>query len=257
MNSQLIETELIESNIFIIWFNNHPVNAISTNFLIQLNSVLDNIEKDQSIRCLFIGSKLKHFCAGADLKEREKFTELQTIKFLNNINSTFNRIEKLKIPVISLMKGAVLGGGAELSLCADFRIADQTLKIGFPETGLGIIPGAGGTYRLPKIIGIQSAKKLIFTAKSISSKLALKLQLIDIESDNLLEDAIQFSKSIIRNAPIAIAFAKKSINEGFNYDLKTGLEIERNAYKNTIGTNDRYEALKAFKEKRKPFWHNN
>ena len=257
MISKLIETEFIEDNIFIIWFNNSPVNAISIEFLCQLNIILDKVENDKSIRCLLIGSKIKHFCAGADLKERETFTQDQTIEFLNNINSIFNRIENLIIPVISLLKGATLGGGAELSLCSDFRIADQTLKIGFPETSLGIIPGAGGTYRLPRIIGIQSAKKLIYTAKPISSKLALKAELIDIESNNLLEDAVQFSKSFIINSPIGIASAKNSINNNFNEELKIGLQIERNAYKNTIGTNDRLEALKAFKEKRNPTWRNN
>lgn len=253
----LIELESLKNNISIIWFKNEPVNAISLEFLVQFKSILDKIKKNHTIRCLIIGSKIKHFCAGADLKERKLFSQNKTINFLQSINQTFTTLESLPIPTISMLKGATLGGGAELSLCTDFRIADSTLKIGFPETSLGIIPGAGGTYRLPKIIGIQNSKYLIYTAKKISSKTAKDLGLVDVISENLFEESEKLAISLIKNSPIGLSSAKSAINNSFNMDYKSGLDIERNAYLKTIGTNDRNEALKAFKEKRKPVWHNN
>ena len=256
MSSQIVYIEPLENNISIIWFDNPPISAISIEFLNQLNLNIEKIKNDRNIRCLLIGSKTKHFCAGADLKERSSFTNSQTIEFLTNINNTFNEIEDLNIPVIAMLNGATLGGGAELSLCADFRISDSTLKIGFPETSLGIIPGAGGTYRLPRILGIQKAKKLIYSAEILNSKTAFDLNLIDNVSDNIIDDTIEFANTIIKNSPIGISSAKSSINNNFNLDRSSGLKIENEAYSITLGTKDRQEALKAFKEKRKPIWQN-
>ncbi len=256
MENQLIDLELIEDNIYILSFNNSPVNAISIQFLQEFNSSINLIIKDLSARCLVISSKLKHFCAGADLKERSQFTNQETIHFLNNLNNVFNKIDNMTIPVIASLEGAVLGGGAELALCCDFRIASQNIKIGFPETSLGIIPGAGGTFRLPKIIGLANAKRYIYTAKIINSKKALDIGLIDQIAENPLDNSILLAREIIKNAPIAINSAKKSINNSFRENSKIGLEIERNAYLETLGTKDRLEALKAYNEKRKPKWRN-
>ncbi|MBC8198001.1 MAG: enoyl-CoA hydratase/isomerase family protein [Candidatus Marinimicrobia bacterium] len=256
MKNNLIDVELIEDNIYVLSFNNSPVNAISIQFLREFNSSINLIIKNHNARCLIISSKLKHFCAGADLKERSQFTHQETIHFLDNLNNVFNKIDNMNIPVIASLDGAVLGGGAELALCCDFRIASQHIKIGFPETGLGIIPGAGGTYRLPKIIGLSNAKRYIYTANIINSQKALEIGLIDEISINPLDNSIRLAREIKKNAPIAINSAKKSINNSFRLNLKKGLEVERNAYLETLGTKDRQEALKAFNEKRKPIWRN-
>ncbi len=249
-------TEKIQNDIIIIWFNNPPVNAITFEFLNQLNKILDYINNDKNIRCLLIGSKANHFCAGADLKERIKFNKSETLKFISFINNTYNRIEDLNIPVIAMLNGATLGGGAELSLCADFRLADKSLQIGFPETSLGIIPGAGGTYRLPKVIGIQKAKCIIFTAQNLNYKKAMEINLIDEISNDLISDSITFAKLILKNSPIGLKYSKISINDSFYKDRSTGLKIENKNYKNILGTKDRLEALKAFNDKRKPIWQN-
>jgi len=257
MQNKLIENEKIQNNIYVLWLYNPPVNAISTDFLYQLEYSINKIKNDNKVRCLIIGSKLKHFCAGADLKERSKFTNSQTIDFLDKINAVFNRIENLNIPVICSLNGAVLGGGVELALCCDFRLVGHNLKIGFPETSLGIIPGAGGTYRLSRNIGITNAKKIIFTSQIMNSNEALNINLIDDISSNSFDASIQLAKNIVINAPLAVGAAKSSINNGINKDLISGLSIERNSYLQILGTKDREEALKAFMEKRNPKWENN
>ncbi len=254
MKSRLVYIESLNYNISIIWLDNPPVNSISKEFLNQLNTCINYIKDDKKIRCLLIGSKIKHFCAGADLKERLTFSNSETLNFLKQINSTFNNIEDLNIPVIAMLTGATLGGGAELSLSADFRIADSTLKFGFPETGLGIIPGAGGTYRLPKLLGLQRAKKMIYTGECLNFKKALEIMLIDDFSNTPIKKSIKLANIIIENSPLAISSAKHSINNNFNKDREYGLNIEQESYLKVLGTKDRLEALKAFKEHRKPLW---
>jgi methylglutaconyl-CoA hydratase len=256
MNSPLIEMKIIDKNIYILFFINPPVNAISIQLLKEINNIIEMIDSDINARCLIIASKIKHFCAGADLKERSKFSMEDTINFLNNLNNIYNKIENIKIPTIASLTGAVLGGGAELALCCDFRIASHNIKIGFPETSLGVIPGAGGTYRLPKIIGLSNAKKYIYTAKTMNSNKAIEIGLIDKTVNDPLIESILLAKEIKKNAPIAINSAKESINNSFGLSSKKGSEIEKKAYLVTLETMDRQEALNAFIEKREPVWRN-
>ncbi|RFU68672.1 enoyl-CoA hydratase [Bacillus sp. V59.32b] len=230
-------------------------NALSLTMLHGLSDVLNELQSDDSVRCVILtGAGDKAFCAGADLKERAGMNETEVTQTVKLIGDTISNVEKLPQPVIAAINGAAFGGGLELALACDIRLATKTAKMGLTETSLGIIPGAGGTQRLPRIIGTAKAKELIFTAKRIDAFEAERIGLISTISDNnqLLNEALSLANEIARNAPIAVQAAKKAINQGIESDLKTGLEIEEIGYRKTLHTSDRLEGLNAFKEKRKP-----
>jgi methylglutaconyl-CoA hydratase len=230
-------------------------NALSLEMLEAFQKALDEIKYDKSVRCVIItGAGEKAFCAGADLKERAGMDTVQVRKTVALIRGNINAIEALPQPVIAAINGVAFGGGTELALACDIRIASETAKMGLTETSLGIIPGAGGTQRLPRLVGKGRAKELIFTARRIDAWEAREIGLVEhvASSHSLLEKAQEIASQIVRNGPIAVAQAKFAIDKGYDVDLATGLAIEQNAYEITIPTKDRLEGLQAFKEKRKP-----
>ncbi|WP_404459380.1 enoyl-CoA hydratase [Oceanobacillus kapialis] len=256
---RLITCELIEDGRIAILTLNRPeaANALSTNLLEELNRQIHQIEQSPTIRCVIItGAGNKAFCAGADLKERQGMGEEQVVQAVQNIGDTITALENLPIPVIAAINGAAFGGGLELALACDMRIASHQIKMGLTETSLAIIPGAGGTQRLPRLIGIGQAKRLIYTGKPIGAEEAYRIHLIEEISsqDDLVNRAIAIASDIASNGPIAIRQAKFAMDGGIQTDLETGLKIERLAYKETIPTSDRIEGLTAFKEKRKPIY---
>lgn len=255
MTPTSIQLEKINERIAILTLNRpKAANAMSLAMLDELNQTIDEIKKDQEIVCLIItGAGKKAFCAGADLKERSNMSDPKVIQTVKYIGDTITRIEELPIPVIAAINGAAYGGGLELALACDLRIALSQGKLGLTETSLAIIPGAGGTQRLPRLIGLGQAKRLIYTAKPINGEEALKLGLVEyIYDENILDHAIRLAKTISENGPIALQQAKQAIDQGIQVDLKTGKLIEFLAYQKTIPTKDRLEGLKAFQEKRKP-----
>lgn len=232
-------------------------NALSINMLEQLRDVVSSCKFDRSVRCLVItGAGEKVFCAGADLKERTAMDMDQVRKTVSFIRECINDLEALSKPVIAAVNGAAIGGGMELALACDIRIASETAAFALAETSLGIIPGAGGTQRLPRLIGKGRAKELIFTTRKVGAAEAREIGLIEYvtSSESLLDKALEIARQIVRNAPIAIAQAKFAIDKGFDVDLNTALSIEQNAYEVTIPTADRLEGLQAFKEKRFPIF---
>ncbi|MCK9905687.1 enoyl-CoA hydratase-related protein, partial [Frankia sp. Cpl3] len=196
------------------------------------------------------GAGEKAFCAGADLKERRAMSEQQVQLFVRTIRDTFSELDRLPKPVIAAINGIALGGGTELALACDLRVLSETAEMGLTETSLGIIPGAGGTQRLPRLIGKGKAKELIFTARRVSSTEALEIGLVNrvVQAENVMSAALELAQQIVQNAPIALAQAKFAIDYGLEADLATGLAIESNAYQVTIPTKDRLEGLEAFKE---------
>ena len=167
-------------------------------------------------------------------------------------------LEQMECPTIAVVDGAALGGGTELALCTDIRVCTKDAIFGLPETGLAIIPGAGGTQRLPRLIGISKAKELIFTGDKVTADAALSMGLVNhvCQDFNLAtEKAIEIAKKIGEKGPIAIRAAKKAIDGGEADDLKKGLELEDKQYQKVLNTEDRLEGLKAFAEKRKPVYH--
>lgn len=255
-----IKVEVIsDDGIMKISFNRtKKANAMGRTMLSQLKETIDMLNLDSSkniARCVILTSQSdKVFSAGADLKERSKMTMEEASLFVSTLRSTFADLATLPMPVIACVEGSALGGGLEIALTADIIIAGRNALFGLPETSLAIIPGAGGTQRLPRLIGTAQAKELIFTGKKIDSATALEYGLVQYEVDagGTESKAIEIATQIVSNGPLAIRAAKEAINQGMNTNIENGLEIEKNCYASIIPTNDRLEGLQAFKEKRRP-----
>ncbi|QKY69134.1 enoyl-CoA hydratase [Lentibacillus sp. CBA3610] len=256
--ASLINYEIKDGHIAVLTLNRpEAMNAMSKGLLDELNELVQKINGDDAIRCTIItASGEKTFCAGADLKERKGMTEEQVVDAVQSIGSIAANIENMKMPVIAAINGAAFGGGLELALACDIRIAADHAKMGLTETSLAIIPGAGGTQRLPRLIGPGQAKRLIFSAKPVTAEEAYQLGVAEqvASSDNLLQEAIEMAQLIAKNGPVALRQAKLAINKGLQTDITTGLSIEHLCYKETVSTEDRLEGLQAFKEKRKPVY---
>lgn len=229
-------------------------NALSSLMLDELNDVVETIHADNTVRVVIITGAGNVFSAGADLKERREMTDQEVVRAVKKIGDTVSNVEQLSIPVIAAINGAAYGGGLELALACDIRMAAREIKMGLTETSLAIIPGAGGTQRLPRLIGIGQAKRLIYTATPVDAIEAHKLGLVELitNKEDLQTEALNTARRIAMNGPIAVRQAKAAIDYGMETDLQTGLFIEHASYKETIQTKDRLEGLQAFSEKRKP-----
>ncbi|MBR0641011.1 enoyl-CoA hydratase [Bacillus safensis] len=254
--TSLVHFSIQDEQIGIMTLNRpEQANSLSSTMLEEMNQIIQEIKHNESIRCLLItGAGSKVFCAGADLKERRLMTEAEAKGAVLSIQQTFIEIESIPVPVIAVMNGHALGGGLELALACDLRIARAGARLGLPETGLAIIPGAGGTQRLPRLIGLGKAKELIFTGASLQAEEAIQIGLIEHMSvaDSLMNDAISLAKQIIKNGPLALKEAKQAIQSSLDHDLYTGITKEYEAYLRLIDTADRTEGLQAFQEKRTP-----
>lgn len=246
----------IENHIAVVTINREEsLNAFNYETLLELQSKVEEIRVNPEIRAvIFIGTGEKAFSVGADLKERKNLTDEQVKRNLYKINEVFNSIDQLSQPTIAAINGFAFGGGMELALACDFRIAANTAVMGLTETSLAIIPGAGGTQRLPRLIGQTKALELILTARRLTADEAFRYGILTnvVERRQLLPESIAFCTGLLVNGPIALQQAKFAIKNGMNTDLSTGLQIERKAYEVTLPTEDRVEALQAFAEKRKP-----
>jgi len=257
----MIENNLnikIRNEVATISMNRKPVNALSNNLLKSLKESFDKLETKKDVRVIVLKSDLNHFSAGADLKQRSIMTNNDSQSALDVFRECFHTIERSSKVTVCKINGYCLGGGAELSLCFDFRIATPDAIIGFPEVGIGIIPGAGGTQRLPRIIGFSNAKYWIYTAKKFKAVEALNCKFVDFiyDSESIDSEISKLIDEILSNSPFGVRCAKQAIQDGFNLSLEDGLDIERTKYNITVKTEDRKEALKAFTEKRKPVWKN-
>lgn len=248
----------VQDGVLVLTLNRPKVmNAFNFDLLNALKEQVEALRFKEDIRVVIItGSGQKAFCAGADLKERADMSERQVKAFIFTIRNLFTAIEDLNKPVIAAINGVALGGGMELCLACDIRIAAANASMGLTETRLAIIPGAGGTQRLPRLIGRGKAKELIFTGRRIDAQEALQIGLVNkiCEKEALLDECQKMAAMICDAGPIAIEQAKYAINNGLETDLHTGLGIESNAYWVTIPTEDRLEGLAAFREKRKPVY---
>lgn len=230
-------------------------NAIGKDMLRGLQNTFEAISKDSSANVLMIHSKVpKVFCAGADLKERKMMSSSEVRDFVNTLRATFSFLEVLCIPTIAVIEGAALGGGLEMALSCDLRICGEEAVMGLPETGLAIIPGAGGTQRLPRIVGKALAKELIFTGRKIGGREAMSIGLVNccVPAGEAHIKALEIARNINEKGPIAVRMAKKAIDEGLEVHKTSALALEEECYEQTLNTNDRLEALAAFAEKRKP-----
>lgn len=231
------------------------MNSFNFELLHALQEQVNAVRFDRDVRVVIItGAGEKAFCSGADLKERATLSPDQVKEFIFTIRNLFTSIEQLNKAVIAAVNGVALGGGTELALVCDIRIASMNASMGLTETRLAIIPGAGGTQRLPRLVGRGKAKELIFTGQRIGADESLNIGLVNkiCEQKDLLDECKKMAAMICETGPIAIEQAKYAINYGIEADLHTGLALESNAYWVTIPTEDRLEGLAAFREKRKP-----
>jgi enoyl-CoA hydratase len=231
------------------------LNCFNYETLQELGNTVESLHSDPDVRVvIFTGAGEKAFSAGADLKERKNLTEAEVRRNVKKIRDVFSAVAELPQPTIAAVNGFAFGGGFELMLACDFKIATEGALMGLTEVSWGIIPGAGGTQRLSRLIGEMKAKELIFTARKITAEKALELGILTsvASQENVMSACKDLAEEILQNAPIAVRQAKYAIQHGSSADLQTGLAIESKAYEVTIPTKDRVEALNAFSEKRKP-----
>ncbi len=230
-------------------------NTLSRAMVAWLRENLRRIETRRTLRCVVLtGAGEKAFCAGADLKERAGMSEEEVRAFLRSLRESLRAIEQAPTVFVAALNGVALGGGLELALACDLRIAAAHAEMGLPEVGLGIIPGAGGTQRLPRAIGLGRAKELILTGRRVGAAEALSLGLVSrvAPAGGLRAAALELAGQVARNAPISLRQAKRAVDGGFGLPLDEGLDLEHRMYQDCLGTRDRLEALRAFAEKRAP-----
>ncbi len=238
----------------VITINNpKQLNALNSQVLDDLNAALDQINVD-TVRCVIVtGSGEKAFVAGADITEMKDLDQAGGTAFGKKGNDIFRRIETFPIPFIAAVNGFALGGGNELSLACDFRIASENAVFGQPEAGLGITPGFGGTQRLARAVGPGYAKQMIYTARNIKAPEALRIGLVNavVPQEELMPLAEKLAGQIAVNAPIAVRQCKKAINEGLELNMDDAVALEEKLFGECFATADQKEGMTAFVEKRK------
>ena len=230
------------------------LNALSSEVLTDLNLVLDEVEKHEDIRVVIVsGQGDKAFVAGADIKEMDQMSPMQAFEYMTYANDTFTRLSDLTQPTIAVLNGYALGGGLELALSTDIRIGFEKTMVGFPEVGLGIIPGFAGTQRMSRLIGTSKTKELIYTARIVKGNEAYDLGILNklVPAEELLSSAEELAKSIMKNAPLAVEKAKHVIQVGSELPLKNAIRLETEAEALLFSTEDKVEGMRAFVEKRK------
>ncbi|XP_028071801.1 probable enoyl-CoA hydratase 2, mitochondrial isoform X2 [Camellia sinensis] len=230
-------------------------NSIGKDMLRGLQHSFEAINRDSSANILMISSSVPRvFCAGADLKERKTMSSSEVQAFVNSLRSTFSYLEALHIPTIAVIEGAALGGGLEMALSCDLRICGEDAVLGLPETGLAIIPGAGGTQRLPRLVGRSVAKELIFCGRKVGGRDAVSMGLVNhcVPAGEAHLKALEIAWNINQKGPLALRMAKRAINEGLEVDMASALALEEECYEQLLNTKDRLEGLEAFAETRTP-----
>ncbi|HNX29241.1 MAG TPA: short-chain-enoyl-CoA hydratase [Syntrophomonadaceae bacterium] len=238
-----------------ILYINRPkaLNALNSDTLTELNTAIAEIANDDSIELLIItGAGDKAFVAGADIAYMQKLTAIEGREFGVLGQKTFMAIEAMEKPVIAAVNGFALGGGCELAMCCDFRIASSKGKFGQPEVGLGITPGFGGTQRLPRLVGEGMAKQLLFTADVIDAKEALRIGLVNqvVEPEELMNTVKAVAERILSKGRIAVKLTKAAVNNGTQADINTAMSIEADAFGLCFSTADQKEGMQAFLDKR-------
>jgi len=235
------------------------LNALNQDVLQELECAIYEIRQDQQVFVVIItGSGEKSFVAGADINAMKDMTVQEAIEFASLGQRVFHAIENLPMPTIAAVNGYALGGGCELALACDIVVASENAKFGQPEVNLGVIPGFGGTQRLPRRIGMNRAKELIFTGDIINAEEAKRIGLVNrvVPQDKLMEEVENLAKKIISRGPIAVKYAKKAMDYGIEAGLYPGMELEKSLFANLFVTMDQKEGMRAFVEKRPPKFQN-
>ena len=244
-----------EGHLAIVTINRpKALNALNSETLKDLDTVIENLENDKDIYAVILtGAGEKSFVAGADISEMKDLNEEEGQAFGALGNKVFRRLENLNKPVIAAIQGFALGGGCEISMACDIRIASEKALFGQPEVGLGITPGFGGTQRLARIVGLGKAKELIYTAQNIKADEAYRIGLVNkvVPLESLMDEAKAMANKIMANAPIAVRLCKDAINRGMQVDIDKAVAIEAEDFGKCFASADQKEGMSAFLERRK------
>jgi len=247
----------IEKNIGIIIISRpKAMNALNTAFFAEMNSMLDELSENEDIRALIITGEGKAFVAGADIAEMSGMNSEQGTEFSKIGQNVFDKIEAMPFPTIAAINGFALGGGLELTLACDIRIANTKALMGQPEVNLGLIPGYAGTQRLARLVGMGDALYLLYTADMISAEEALRIKLVQkvTEPEELMETALKIASKISKKGKNAIKQVKKVTRNGLNMNFNDGQNLEAKIFGSLFETKETKEGMNAFLEKRKPNW---
>lgn len=248
--------EVKNENTALITFNRpKALNALNQALMAEFSTALDHLREDTSIRVLVLtGAGEKAFVAGADINELATYNALQAKRFSMQGHAVISKLQSLPFPVIAAVNGFALGGGCEIALACDLIFASAGARMGLPEITLGIIPGFGGTQRLPRLIGANRAKELIFTGRMLSADEGREMGLVNqvCPDLDLMETVLKTAAVMAEKGRVALRAAKEAVNRGLNVDLASGCEIEIDAFSLCMASTDAREGTRAFLEKRKP-----
>lgn len=245
----------IEENVAVVTINRPPVNPLNTQVLQELHDLMSELEENEDVRSIVLtGAGEKAFVAGADINQMLELDHIGMMDMNSVSRKALTKIENLSKPVIAAINGLALGGGCELALACDLRISSEKAKFAFPEVGLAIIPGAGGTQRLQRLVGQTLAKELLYFGEMIDAQRALDIHLINavVPVDQVVSTAKEWAKRLAQKPVVAMRMLKTAVNAGANVDLETALTLEAACFGNAFATEDRKEGMQAFVEKRKP-----
>ena len=230
------------------------LNALNPEVLADLKAAFEGIDQNTARCVVLTGAGDKSFVAGADIGSMSTMTKAEGEAFGKLGNDIFLMIENFPLPVIAAVNGFALGGGCELAMSCDIRLASEKAKFGQPEVGLGITPGFGGTQRLPRIVGLGMAKQLLYTARNIDAAEALRIGLVNavVPQAELLDTAVKMANNVAKNAPIAVRACKKAVNEGMQVSIDKAVEIEEKLFGDCFETHDQVEGMACFLSREKP-----
>ncbi|MHB1128127.1 MAG: enoyl-CoA hydratase-related protein [Bacillota bacterium] len=252
---QRFVTYKIEDRIAVITINKPPVNALNAQVITELDETMDALENNPAVGVVIItGASEKAFVAGADITQFPGLREDTGIALAARGQAVFDRIEALDVPVICAVNGFALGGGNELAMACDIRVAAENATFGQPEVNLGLVPGYGGTQRLPRLVGVGKALEMVLTGEMINAEEAYRIGLVDklVPKGAALDEAVKMAQKILTKGPIAIKLSKKAVYQGMEMTLKEGLALEAHSFGKCCATEDKNEGANAFLEKRKP-----
>ncbi len=232
------------------------LNALNTAFFKEMNAMLDELEKNEDLRVLIITGEGKAFVAGADIAEMSGFDSKQGHEFSVFGQKTFDRIENMPFATIAAINGFALGGGMELTMSCDFRIAGTKAKLGQPEVNLGLIPGYAGTQRLPRLVGMGNAMYIMVTGEMITAQRAYEMGLVQkvVEQEQLMDEVMNIAKTIAQKGKAAVRQVKYVMRKGIELSFSQGESLEANVFGSMFDTDETKEGITAFLEKRKPNW---
>lgn len=255
MEYKFLKSELKENGICILTVSApKSLNALCSAILSEIDDFVTHVDIAVTKVLIVTGDGEKAFVAGADIAEMKDLDDAEALKFAMLGANAFKKLEDLNIPVIAAVNGFALGGGCELAMACDIRIASSNAKFGQPEVTLGIIPGFSGTYRLPKLVGPAIAKELIFTGRMIDAQEACRIGLVNAvyEQEELIPQAIKMAEKILKNAPCAVAAAKRCINDNYDMTAKEAIALENAYFSRCFATEDQKNGMEAFLKKEKP-----